>query len=127
MRELIPELQVNVPKKGYQSNILIDYVQSIFGNEDLQFKLTAQTKESYLIVIVHRGNLFLCAYDGKKVEMRVMAIRGLGRIDETFDGITYTFAINDKTNNPFYSGSTANIGLIKEYRRLVNVLLVEMR
>ncbi len=126
MYRLIPNLQSGLQAMGLQPNILIEYLQSFFGNVSLQFSLTAISGSVYQIIVVHERIIFHFNFDGKKVDAHTLSLRNLGRIDESFDGSQYFVTIYDSGFRPFYTANTNHIELTKEFRRLVNILLAGM-
>lgn len=127
MYQLIQNLQIGLQAMGLQSKTLIDYIQSFFGNVPLQFSLTAISSPFYQVIIVHERILFFFNYSGTKIEGHMLALREMGKIDETLDGGSYTVTIYDSGLQPFYSANTSHIDLTKSYRNLVNILIVGMR
>ncbi len=125
MFQLKQNIQQNLPDMGYSPNILIEYLQTLFGDVRLQFWLTSLGGKVYIINVVNNRIFYYITFDGKIAETHAMPLREIGKIDEHHDGVNYSAAIFDSGNRVFYSISATDTGLIMRYRNLVKILLAE--
>ncbi|VVB89606.1 Uncharacterised protein [uncultured archaeon] len=129
MYRLTQQIQAGLQSMNLQPNLLIEYLQSFFGNANLQFWITAISGSIYQIIVVHENILFYFSFDGRKVDVHTLGLRQIRRIDESYNGSQYIINIFDSNNSnvPFYSANTIHNELRNDYRRLANFLLVGMR
>ncbi|NJD53864.1 MAG: hypothetical protein FIB07_13470 [Candidatus Methanoperedens sp.] len=128
MKALIPLVEKACSENSLNSQLLVDFLKSFFGNSSIERGIVSWQFQIKLSVLVLQKNIFF-VFDYTKIDNKVKVtstnLKTIDKIEESFNGLNYSCNYYSK-GNIIFSTNTDAVELREILRNLTNSILTRV-